>query len=174
MRRRIGIYSGSFDPIHQGHIVFAQTAAKQCHLEQVVFLPEPKPRDKNSVTPIDERLAVIKDAIASDLSLSSLQLMSEQFSVRVTLPQLKVAFPNASFTLLIGSDVVKTFTYRWDDLDVLLRDTALAIGMRDGDSENEMMAIIATLEKQYNLVIIYNFIYTQHSHLASSKMRVQS
>jgi nicotinic acid mononucleotide adenylyltransferase len=83
-------------------------------------------------------------------------------------------FHDASFTLLIGSDVVKTFDYRWDDLGTLLRTVSLAIGMRDGDTTNDIIAIIDSLQKQYNLEINYTLINTSHSHVASSRIRNKS
>ncbi len=171
MNRRIGIYSGTFDPIHQGHLDFSLAAAKECLLDTVVFLPEPHPREKSLVSPIKNRLERIKKEIKDNPVLSVLEPFSSQFTVRDTLPKLKDYFKGDTFTLLVGSDVVKTFMYRWDDLDVLLGDCSLAIGMRHGSSDDEIKDIITTLEKQYNLGINYTLIYTPNSHLASSTLK---
>lgn len=165
MARHIGIYSGTFDPIHAGHLAFAKESIKQCGLDEVVFLPEPQPREKNAVSPIADRIHMIRSAISDDSPLSVVQLTSEQFSTDVTLPELQSLFPDASFTLLVGSDVVRTFSYRWKNLEMLLDTVSLAIGMRTGDDIDEIRAILDSLHAKYT------FLHTDHSHVASTHIR---
>jgi len=171
MERHIGIYSGTFDPIHSGHIAFAQEAMRICHIDNVVFLPETQPRVKNAVTPIADRLKFIQNAIADIHSLSVIQLASTQFSTATTLPELQTVFNDAKFTLLLGSDVVRTFLYRWKDLHILLGQVSLAIGMRDGDTVDEITSILKDVEMRHKIAIDYTFIYTDHSHVASTHIR---
>ena len=45
-RKSVGIYSGTFDPVHTGHVAFALEAAQVANLQKVVFLPEETPREK--------------------------------------------------------------------------------------------------------------------------------
>ncbi|HEU5121705.1 MAG TPA: adenylyltransferase/cytidyltransferase family protein, partial [Candidatus Saccharimonadales bacterium] len=68
--RRIGIYSGTFDPVHYGHIAFAASAIRACNLDEVVFLPEPQPRYKAGVTDIAHRLALLTMATAAQSNLT--------------------------------------------------------------------------------------------------------
>jgi cytidyltransferase-like protein len=49
--KHIGIYPGSFDPVHEGHFAFAKAALETGRLDTVIFLPEMKPRGKPQVTP---------------------------------------------------------------------------------------------------------------------------
>lgn len=171
MSKRIGIYSGSFDPIHDGHLAFAQEALKICNLNEVIFLPEQAPRDKPNVTKIDERIDLIAAKIITIPNLSVLQLRTAQFNVAETLPILQTKFPDSEFTLLVGSDVVRTFEYRWEDLNILLSSVSLAIGMRTGDDSVEIEDILFELEKDFKSAISYTLIYTDHSHIASSHIR---
>ena len=102
------------------------------------------------------------------------ELLSSQFTVRQTLPELSIKFHGADLTLLLGSDVVQTLTHRWQDLDILLENVSLAIGMRDGDNSDEIEKIMTNLQKDLGLVIDYKLIQTPDSHLASSQIRNNS
>ena len=171
MQKNIGVYSGTFDPIHSGHIAFAQSAKSKSHLDAVIFLPEPQPRSKPTVTDLSHRIELLKRALANLPDLSVMSLPSEQFSVQQTLPELNAAFPDTTFTFLFGSDVIKTFRSGWPDLDILLRSAKLAIGMRAGDNEKEIKAIIKDLEHTYGITISYTLIHTPNTDVASSHIR---
>jgi len=51
----IGIFSGTFDPVHDGHVAFALRAQQQARLDRVVFIAEPRPRRKRGVTVLKHR-----------------------------------------------------------------------------------------------------------------------
>jgi nicotinate-nucleotide adenylyltransferase len=173
VKQTIGIYSGTFDPIHTGHISFANAALKTARLDQVVFMPEPSPRNKASVTNITHRSALITAAIADSRGLSLLMPSSRRFNVVDTLPQLHRTFKGADLTLLLGSDVVKTFSKGWPELDILLRDVSLVIGIRDGDTRHQMTTILTNLENIFGLKINYCLIQASDAHAASSKIRAK-
>jgi len=168
---RIGIFSGTFDPVHPGHISFAIEAVKKCNLDKVVFLPEKKPREKQDVTDISIRIKTLKEATMHSQNLEVMKLEDEQFTISETLPKLKEIFKDSSLTLLVGSDVVKTFMYRWNGIDELFDNLSLAIGMREGDSEESISNIIHDVETLVNKKINYTYIYTDNMHLASSSLR---
>ena len=171
MSDRIGIYSGTFDPIHQGHISFALKTIEEYGLDQVVFLPEANPRGKESVTSLEHRNAIINKALVGHQKLSVTNLASLQFSITKTLPLIRELYGDASLVFLVGSDVVRTFSYRWDNLDILLKDVSLAIGMRVGDNPDDIATIMNDLEKQFNIPIHYKVIHTPNAAVASSHVR---
>lgn len=173
MNRRVGIYSGTFDPIHQGHITFALESMRSCQLNSVFILPEPEPRQKQNVTDIDKRTSLIDESIAKIDGLSIIRPSSKQFTIKDTLPQLFDMFKDADITLLVGSDVVKTFPNRWQDLDILLEKVSLAIGMRANDNSDEIEQIITDLQQDLGLVIDYKLIRTPDSHITSSQIRTK-
>jgi nicotinic acid mononucleotide adenylyltransferase len=142
-----------------------------CRLDEVVFLPERRPRDKHNVTDISHRLALIKRATEAAACLRVLSLASDQFTVSSTLPELCTAFSNARLTFLLGSDVVRTFSYRWTGLDMLFDQVSFAVGMRANDDAGEIAAIIAGIEQEYNVTPFYTCIHTPGAGLASSRIR---
>jgi nicotinate-nucleotide adenylyltransferase len=171
MARNIGIYSGTFDPIHMGHITFAKQAALELKLDTIVFLPEQQPRGKQHVTDIHHRIELIKQAIQNDNELQILTLPSQQFTIAKTLPELQNRFADSHFTFLIGSDIIRTFTYRWEGLESLLKKVTFAIGIRANDSRDELEAIFMHLEVQYDMAIVRDYITTKNAHIASSQFR---
>lgn len=171
MTRKIGIYPGTFDPVHSGHIAFSGETLKLCELDEIIFLPDPMPRGKSDVTPISKRVALLNEALAPTSNIQVMQLGDETFTVHQTLPILRKQFNDCELTLLIGSDIVRTFLYRWEGLDVLLRQMPLAIGMRTNDSPDEIRAIMRELENEHNMNISYELITTQYADISSSQLR---
>jgi nicotinate-nucleotide adenylyltransferase len=171
VKQHIGIYSGTFDPIHNGHITFAIKARNTCELSEVFFMPEPQPRLKNSVTSLKHRIALIETAIAGIDGLSILEPTSQRFSVNTTLPMLHNAFQAAHLTLLMGSDIVKSLASDWQELTTLLSDVSLAIGLRANDTRDEITAILTKLEQDLDVKIDYKIVDTTDTQVASSKVR---
>lgn len=171
MAQKIGIYPGTFDPIHEGHIAFAEQSQRIMGLDAVIFLPEKRPRGKAQVTPLDIRLAQLYNALEAFPSMYSTVLESSPFTIQHTLPELHARFSGAELTLLIGSDVAKTLSYRWEDLGILFATTALAVGMRKDDSLQDIQQLFQSLEKEYDLPIKYVLIQTPFAHIASSQRR---
>src|SRR3989344_4473010 len=78
---KVGIYPGAFDPVHEGHVAFAQLVIAQHGLDKVFFLPEPTPRYRQAVKAYEHRLAMIKLAIKKYDSLGVIQLDHNRFTV---------------------------------------------------------------------------------------------
>jgi nicotinate-nucleotide adenylyltransferase len=166
MQRHIGLYSGTFDPVHRGHITFAKAAQEAARLDQIIFLPELVPRDKTNVADINHRIAMLELAIADESAFKIAQLTSPQFTIQETLPEIQQLTADASLTLLVGSDVAKTLPY-WPGITTLLANTTLAIGIRTGDEARQMEQILQQLPEAPR----YQFIQTDHAHMASSGIR---
>lgn len=169
-RRSIGVYSGTFDPIHSGHIAFAVEAMHTCGLDKVVFLPEPNPRNKYNVTELMHRLALITLAIEGMPGLESLKLTSERFTIRSTLPELRATFGDAYLTFLMGSDVAKSLGH-WRDIKLLFADASLAIGLREKDDPDEIATMMRQLVQDQNMPINYVFISAARADMTSSRIR---
>lgn len=164
MTRSIGIYPGTFDPIHRGHIAFALAAIEACNLDKVVFLPEKNPRSKQHVTALSHRKELIKKAIQTYPSLNTTSVLSSQFTVHETLPELRERFIDSELTLLIGSDIARTIS-QWPEVNTLLQEVRLVIGMRSKDSETEIKTNLpSTLTR-------ITFIKTNFASETSSQIR---
>lgn len=172
--RRIGIYSGTFNPVHKGHFAFAAEAMRVCGLDEVAFAPEHSPRGKQNVANLPYRIELIRQEISKAANMRVIELKSPRFTVQDTLPEIKDMFAGAKLTLLIGSDVVKTLLRRWENLDTLLTDVALAIGMRGDDRKEDVAETMACLEKKYGLPVKYTIVQAPFSDISSTLIRKQS
>lgn len=144
--KRIGIYSGTFDPVHNGHIGFALRALEAAKLDEVVFIPEKRPREKDTVTDLQHRFELIVRAIGPYEGLAVRLLEPEQFCVKGTMPALQAMFGEEHMCLLLGSDVARTFPQRWANLDELFTDMELVIGLRKGDTRKELKKLLKGLD----------------------------
>jgi nicotinate-nucleotide adenylyltransferase len=111
---RLGIFGGSFDPIHHGHLILARAAREQLGLDQVLLIPanrSPHKPGAKSATGHD-RWAMLQLAIDGEpgLTASDLELQRPPPSYTLdTLRQLRDQHPEAELVLLIGADNVEKF-----------------------------------------------------------------
>lgn len=135
--KNIGIYSGVFDPIHHGHISFAQKALKELGLDKVYFLPEPKPRRKAEASDIRHRLNMVWLALNEQRDLELLQLDHPTFSVAQTLPWLEEKFQGAKLHFLMGTDLFKDL-HQWPGFEQLKSKVNFVVGQRADQSSQDI------------------------------------
>lgn len=164
---KIGIYPGTFDPVHEGHVGFAHTAVSRCDLDRIIFLPEANPREKVGVSSLYDRERWLQEAIQPYGFLEVMTLDHSQFTVAETLPFLEDTFPSDALTLLIGSDVVKTFHYRWPGLEALLSRMPLAIALRGEDTTEMIVESLSACHTKPR----YHILDSPHPSATSSKIR---
>jgi nicotinate-nucleotide adenylyltransferase len=134
--RRIGLFGGSFDPIHIGHLALAQAAKLALPLDEVVFLPAGQPWQKvnSSMTAAEHRLAMVQLAIAGLDGLSvddrEIRRAGPTFTID-TVRELRAEHgPAACLVLLIGSDQFHALT-SWKDWTGLLNYVNIATTQRE-------------------------------------------
>lgn len=109
---RLGIYGGTFDPVHYGHLLLAECCREQCRLDEIWFLPAARPPHKTSLelTAGDQRVAMLQLALADcpGFLVSTLELDRGGISYTVdTLEDLKQQRPDAQLFFLLGADAVR-------------------------------------------------------------------
>lgn len=151
---RIGIYAGTFDPVHAGHIAFALQSIEAARLDRVYFLPERRPRTKQQVEHFGHRVAMLKKAFAPHPKLKVLELVDVNFSVTRTLPKLREMFAGDQLVFLFGSDVVPGVA-AWPNSQGLLQGNEFVVGLRDGDSREGIHKIIESWSPQPAAVTVF-------------------
>lgn len=116
---RIGVYGGSFDPIHFGHLLVAEQCREQARLDKVIFVPVANSplKDSGPVANDRQRIEMISLAIAghSSFEISTMEIDRGNKSYTVeTLTVLKEEQPDDDFFLIIGQDSLHTFD-RWKE-----------------------------------------------------------
>jgi nicotinate-nucleotide adenylyltransferase len=111
----IGIFGGTFDPVHLGHLILAERAREQMALDAVLFIPANIPPHKRAgrmITPPECRIEMLRLATASNrhFFIEDHEIDREGISYTYdTLIYLRELYPKAEFTLLIGADNARDF-----------------------------------------------------------------
>jgi nicotinate-nucleotide adenylyltransferase len=133
---KIGLFGGTFDPPHIGHLVVAQDAALALGLDRILFVPAARPPHKDAgveATPA-QRARMVELAIGDDarFGLDPIELERNGPSYSVdTLRALRVRDPDAEWTLLVGMDQYEEFA-TWREPDAIRRLARLAVLTRPG------------------------------------------
>lgn len=109
---RLGIYGGTFDPVHYGHLLLAECCREQCQLDEVWFLPAARPPHKTTqeLATGEQRVAMLRRAVEghAGLAVSTLELDRGGISYTVeTLRELRRLRPDATLFFLLGADAVR-------------------------------------------------------------------
>lgn len=164
---RIGIYSGTFDPVHSGHIAFALQSQAAGNLDSVYFLPERRPRAKTQVEHYAHRVAMLKRALRPHPQFEVMEMVDAKFSVGKTLPALAKLFPSSQLVFLFGSDVIEGLA-SWPHADQLLKEGELIIGLRNQDKRDAIKKVISGWKTKSPAITIFN---SYAPHVSSGKIR---
>jgi nicotinate-nucleotide adenylyltransferase len=154
-KRRIGIYAGTFDPVHSGHVAFALQSLEAAKLDAVYFLPERQPRGKHQVEHFGHRVGMLERALKPHPKLHVMELVDANFSVKRTLAQLRKRFAGADLIFLFGSDIVPGLS-DWPHAAKLLEDSELVIGIRSRDNREKLRTIIEAWQVQPKSVTMFD------------------
>jgi len=134
--QRIGLFGGSFNPAHRGHVMVALFALKRLQLDQVWWLVSPQNplKDPSETGEYATRLAATR-AIASDprFVVTDIEKQGHCHNTAETLKLLGPAMKRAHFVWIMGADSLKDF-HRWHDWTVIAQTLPLAIVARPGYS----------------------------------------
>ena len=137
-RIKTGIYGGSFNPIHNGHIAIARKMIELAGLDEVWLMVSPQNPLKHSADLLDEQLRLDMTRIAlgpyPQLKACDYEFhLSRPSYMWHTLQSLSNDYPEREFTLLIGADNWAVFD-RWYHADDILRTYRIAVYPRRGDT----------------------------------------
>lgn len=145
---------GTFDPIHIGHLILAEKAYEQFHLDRILFLPAGNPphkRHREGRATDAQRIEMVKLAIAGNphFSLCLDEMREEGYSYTyLTLERLKQANPDEEYYFIIGADSLRDFP-TWREPARICAAAGLLAAVRDHISANEMEETINRLRREY-------------------------
>ncbi len=135
---RVGIFSGSFNPVHRGHIALAEWFAREGVVDAVWMVRSPlnplKAAEASLLASDDDRLAMLRLAVEGHalLSVSTVEddMPRPSYSI-LTLRRLREEWPEHDFSLIIGSDNWQRFR-RWRSWEDILREFRVVVYPREG------------------------------------------
>jgi len=175
---KIGILGGTFDPIHVGHLLIAETVRDAMALDTVLFIPAATPPHKRArvVADAEHRLEMVRLAIegnpAFEVSDVELQRGGVSYSVE-TLERLKATMgPEAAFFFIIGADTVPELT-TWKNLDTLLELCTIVVAARPGFRMEDLLSEALGLTPEARDRVFRHFVDAVRVDVASTEVRAR-
>lgn len=154
---KIGLMGGTFNPIHNGHLIISEHIRDSIGLDKIIFIPSGNPPHKASDDLL--RAEIRKDltllAILSNpkFSLSTIEIERAGKSYTIdTIRELKKQYSEDELYFIIGADSLFELNL-WKDYEELLRITNFIVVDRPGANNSEIDTIIHNLQKNYGAII---------------------
>lgn len=159
---RLGVYVGSFDPIHIGHVSVMDYLINNNYLDKIVILPTKNYWDKNSLTDINKRVEMIKLIKRNYLIVDEVNNKYD-YTYQV-LEALKKEYPNYPLYLIIGADNIVSFD-KWMKVDEIISNNKVIVLNRDNIDVKEY---VDRFNHKENFIIIKDYPFV---NISSTKLR---
>ncbi len=151
--KKKGIMGGTFNPVHNGHLILAESAYEQFHLDTVVFLPSGNPPHKADISYIDatQRCKMVELAIRdnSHFEMSMEEVLRPGITyTSETLTAMKNNDPNSELFFIIGADSLFSFE-TWYRPDVICRQCTILVATREGHDSKDVETKIDQLRDMF-------------------------
>jgi nicotinate-nucleotide adenylyltransferase len=146
--RRIGLLGGTFDPPHVGHLVVAECARVELELEEVRLLVAGDPWMKSTVSPAEDRVAMVRAAVADEpgLAVDDREVLRDGPTYTAeTLAELRAEEPDVEWCFLLGRDAAGRIP-EWERGDEALSLARFVVLTRPGPDHDGLEDRIGTLE----------------------------
>jgi nicotinate-nucleotide adenylyltransferase len=137
---RVGVFGGTFDPVHVGHLAIALSALESVPLDRVLFVPARRSplKDRDPIASAADRVAMLESAIASEprFALSPVEL--ERDGASYTVDTLEALRKEGELFLIVGSDALAELS-RWRAPDRIRELATILVASRPGAPEPDPM-----------------------------------
>ncbi len=152
MGQRLGLFGGSFDPVHYGHLLLAECCREQASLDQVIFLPAAVPPHKQDrpMTPSVYRVEMLELAIAGHEHFCVSRYEADRQGVTYTVDTLayvRQQHPQAELFLLLGADMFNDLPH-WRRVEEVCRLALPLVAQRAGAAEIDFGLLADIVEPQ--------------------------
>ena len=140
---KVGLYFGSFNPIHNGHLAIANYIVDFTEIDELWFVVSPQNplKDKVSLAPDNQRLEMVKRAIPLNenrFKVCDIEMGMPKPSYTIdTLKVLEIKYPDKEFNLILGSDSMDSIT-KWKDYNELIYNHKIYVYPREGSNIKEL------------------------------------
>jgi len=148
---KIGLFFGSFNPIHVGHLIIANHILNETNLKKLWFVISPQSPFKQSPTLLNEydRLHLVRKAIEGDTRLKASEIefsLPKPSYTSHTLAYLKEKYPLYEFVIVMGSDSFQNLG-NWKNTDAIIKNHSIIIYKRPGfEIINELNASVQIMD----------------------------
>jgi nicotinate-nucleotide adenylyltransferase len=173
---RIGLFGGTFDPPHIGHLILASEASHQFNLSKLLWMltPDPPHKQGQHVTPVEQRIAMAERCVLDNpvfqLSRIELDRPGPHYTVD-TVDLILQQDPQSEIILLLGGDSLRDLPTWKNNIELVSKVHQIGVMRRPGDffDNSELFAKIPGLEEK--LVFIEALLHTLSSHEIRRRVR---
>lgn len=143
MQLKVGLYFGSYNPIHIGHLAIANYMVEFTGIDQLWFVVSPQNPFKKKANLLDDyqRLEMVHRAVEGDnrLRASNIEFNLPKPSYTIdTLTYLKEQFPNYQFVIMMGSDNIENF-HKWKNAEYIIENYGVVVYPRPGFDKSKIL-----------------------------------
>ena len=140
LRARVGVFGGTFDPVHVGHLAIALAALESVPLDRVLFVPARRSplKDRDPLAGVDDRVAMLDAAIASERRFALSRVELDRDGVSYTVDTLEALRSEGELFLILGSDALADLA-RWRAPDRIGELATILVAARPGAPEPDPM-----------------------------------
>lgn len=174
-RERLGILGGSFNPVHNGHLLLAQTALEQFDLDRILFMPcavQPH-KPPAALAPASLRETMLEAAILDNLSFDLLDIELRRGGISYSvdsLREIRALHPQAELFFLIGADTLPDL-HGWKDIYTLLDRCTFAVFARPGFDEQAIRPEALELKPPWPERLLQKVCCARRIDISSSDIR---
>jgi nicotinate-nucleotide adenylyltransferase len=173
---RIGVFGGSFDPVHMGHLTVAQDAVEQLELDRLIFVPAAVPphKQEKALTEGHHRFEMLQLATEGNLSfeVSDMELQRGGVSYTFdTMRQIQFEHPGAELFFIVGLDSL-TILHSWKNVEQLLELCTVVPFARGGEDPAKIAAKIQ-LSRDWKTKILERLIRIHEVEISASEIRMR-
>ena len=157
-KSKVGIMGGTFNPIHNGHLILAEHAREYCSLDEILFIPSGNSymKDYEQIPDGETRISMTALAIANNpyfaLSAMEVERKGPTYTCE-TLAELKKLHPETEYYFIVGTDNLFSIETWWKPEEILACCT-LIVAARGAKDESAILKKAADLKEKYNARII--------------------
>ena len=157
---RIGLYGGTFDPIHTGHLIVIENAINYMNLDKVIILPSSNPPHKKhkKKTATNIRVEMVAEAIKDNDRIILSTYESTDQTVRYThetIRYFKKYFPEDEIFYILGEDSFLTID-TWKNYEDILDENIIVFTRSNIDSDSELVKKVETIKKDNPNIFLIN------------------
>jgi nicotinate-nucleotide adenylyltransferase len=172
---RVGVFGGTFDPVHTGHLLLAEQGREQGRLDEVWFVPAARPphKEEPALTRFEQRVEMLALAVAGNPAFRIDELEKERSGPSYTadtLDELCRRHPDHEFFLLIGSDTLHDLPHWYEPVRVL-EQAGLLVMARPGSRVLTPEQLRAQLQVPENVPVRLQEIETPQIDISSRDLR---
>lgn len=169
--QRLGILTGTFDPVHRGHIELAKAAMAAGDLGRVLLMVNPVPEHKRGVTAFEQRIEMARLAVLGEPGLEVYSgVLAGKPQVAATFSALRRELAGYGLVFVMGVDTLVRLD-RWSNVESVVKNATYMAARRNGAGDDSVAGLKARLGELGNALHVQLFDFEEAAGASSAQIR---